>query len=77
MYWRLDVDFPLNTKTMVKDTEAVEKIVGKRASDAGTMLGTGLRDVGWVFDDETDANNACKKLKDAGYNSATVTHQID
>jgi hypothetical protein len=75
VYYRLEVAFPLNPKTMKEDTEKVENIVGRPCSDAGA--GFGARDVGWVFQLYVPTKVCADKLRAAGYTDVSITKYDD
>ena len=63
--WEVFVSFPYTD--MIADTKKVCDIVGKEYVDAGTFVGSGMRDVTWSFATKDEANEASAKLQAAGY----------
>jgi hypothetical protein len=72
----LFVSFPLVIDTMIEDTRAVEKIVGSRCVDAGSLIGSGLRDMTFEFSTEARRDKAAAKLKAAGYAAGTSWREV-
>lgn len=71
--WRLDASFIIKDGNLGSETIRAEHVVGKNLSDAGTLVGSGKRDMGWHFDNEKDALAAAEKLKAAGFSDVEVT----
>jgi len=59
-YWVVKVSFPFDIATYEAMTAAVEKVVGRKLSGAGT--GFGARDVDWTYKSKAAAERAVKKI---------------
>jgi hypothetical protein len=66
--WEVSISFPYTDPLqMVLLTDEVCTIVGKDFVDAGTLVGSNIRDVTWSFDTKEAAEAAADKLMAADY----------